>query len=245
MQLDTFIEELGDIPHTTDVARVRAKSRDMSGYLSPILKMDEEGKFADILVTPRNREDVFAIARSAARSRMPLICRGAGTCTFGQGIPLAGGAIIDMTEISRILWLKDRAIRAEPGVRMLNADRAAQEKVGAEMRIHPSTRRAATLGGFVGGGHVGIGSCRYGILRDRGNILAAQVISVEEQPRIVELRGAEVNRVHHAYGTNGIILELEMPLAPAYPWLEAIVSFKDFMAASRFAHSWSSISGRS
>jgi len=235
MQLDTFVKELGNIPHTTDAARVRAKSKDMSGHFSPILKEDAEGKFADILVTPRSKEDVISIARAAARSSMPLICRGAGTCNFGQGIPLKGGAIIDITEIRRIVWMKDRALRAEPGLRLYNSDLATQEAVGGELRMHPSTRRAATLGGFVGGGHVGIGSCKWGILRDRGNILAAEVVSVEEQPRVVELRGAEVNRVHHAYGTNGIIVELEMPLAPAFAWLEAIVSFPDFMSATKFA----------
>jgi FAD/FMN-containing dehydrogenase len=100
--------------------------------------------------------------------------------------------------------------------------------------MHPSTRRS-TLGGFIAGGHVGIGSCTWGILRDRGNIVAAEAVSVEESPKIVELRGAEVNRVHHAYGANGIITEIEMPLAPAYRWLEAIVSFCDFMDATRFA----------
>ena len=235
MDLQAFVRDLGDIPHTTNPARVRAKSKDMSSYFSPILKEDAEGKVADIVVTPRNKDDVIALAAAAARARMPIICRGAGTCNFGQGIPLAGGAIIDMTELDKVVWIKDRAIRTEPGMRMLQLDRAAQQAVGGELRMHPSTRRAATIGGFIGGGHVGVGSCTWGILRDRGNILGAQVVSVEEEPRIVELRGAEVNRVHHAYGTNGIILELEMPLAPAFRWREAIVSFTDFMTASRFA----------
>jgi FAD/FMN-containing dehydrogenase len=234
MNLELFAHELADIPHTTDRARVRAKSQDMSGYFSPILKSDAEGKVADIVVSPRDKADVLRVARAAALARMPIICRGAGTCNFGQGIPLAGGAIIDITGLDEIKWIRDRAVRAEPGVRMLALDRETQAAAGAELRMHPSTRRS-TLGGYIGGGHVGIGSCTWGILRDRGNILGLEVVSVEEKPQVVELRGADVNLVHHAYGTNGIITELEMPLAPAYRWLEAIVSFRDFMQATRFA----------
>jgi FAD/FMN-containing dehydrogenase len=42
-------------------------------------------------------------------------------------------------------------------------------------------------------------------------------------------------RVSHAYGTNGIITEIEMPLAPAYDWVELLVAFDDFTDAATFA----------
>ncbi len=58
---------------------------------------------------------------------------------------------------------------------------------------------------------------------------------MEEEPRVLEFRGEELARVSHAYGTNGIITEIEMPLAPAYDWVEMFVAFDDFMAAARFA----------
>ena len=48
---------------------------------------------------------------------------------------------------------------------------------------------------------------------------------------MLELRGDAIQQVNHAYGTNGIITELEMPLAPAYRWCELIVTFADFMTA--------------
>jgi hypothetical protein len=40
--------------------------------------------------------------------------------------------------------------------------------------------------------------------------------------------------VNHAYGVNGIITQLEIPLATAYAWAECIVAFSDFMTAARF-----------
>lgn len=233
MQLDQFITDLADIPHTTDPGTVRRMSRDMSSTFSPILKGETKGMVGDIVVSPRNKDDVVRIASAAARNRMPVLFRGAGTCNFGQLIPLAGGAIVDMTALNQVVWLRDRTLRAQTGIRMIDADRHAQQQ-GLEMRIHPSTRHSATLGGFIAGGHVGIGSCYWGILRDRGNILGVEIVTVEEEPKIIELRGPDVNRVHHAYGTNGIITEVEMPLAPAYRWTEAIINFDDFVTAARF-----------
>jgi FAD/FMN-containing dehydrogenase len=233
MRLDAFKLEIADIPHSDDAATIRRHSRDMTHAFSPILRETAKAKRVDLVVTPRHKADVIRVAGAAARHRVPVMARGAGTCNWGQGIPLAGGIVLDMTGLTGIVRVGDRTIRAEPGAIVADVDRAAQVE-GQELRMHPSTRRTATLGGFVAGGHVGIGSCTWGILRDRGNIARLEVVSVEETPRVVELRGSEVNRVHHAYGTNGIITEVEMPLAPAYRWREAIVDFADFMSAARF-----------
>jgi FAD/FMN-containing dehydrogenase len=64
---------------------------------------------------------------------------------------------------------------------------------------------------------------------------AARVITMEAEPRVLELRGDDVQKVNHAYGTNGIITELELPLGPAYAWIDSLVTFEDFMDAARFA----------
>ena len=88
-----------------------------------------------------------------------------------------------------------------------------------------------------------MGSCAYGILRDRGNILGLEVVSVEETPRVVQLDADRVNLVHHAYGSNGIITEVEMPLAPAWAWTEQIAVFPEFMTAVRFAHALATSDG--
>ena len=228
-----FIAALDGIEVVTDPVLVRQRSRDMTAAYSPVMKRELRDKSADLLVHPRSRSDVIRVAAAAARHRMPLIARGAGTANFGQGIPLHGGAVVDMTALTRVLWTKGPVLRAEPGARLADLD-AATRPAGWELRMHPSTKRTATLGGFIAGGHAGIGSCVYGVLRDRGNIIALEVVSVEDAPRVVELRGADVNLVHHAYGTNGLITAIEMPLAPAWNWAEAIVTFADFMDAVRF-----------
>lgn len=240
--LSLFLSLLGDVPVIADADLVRRRSRDMTAQFSPVMKQEALAHAAEVLVRPRNHADVLRVARAAARARMPLVMRGAGTCNFGQGIPLAGGALVDMTALDQVLWSRPGRVRAQAGARMHAMDEATRPQ-GWELRMHPSTRRSATIGGFVAGGHAGVGSCAWGILRDRGNLLGLQVVSVEEEPRTVELAGDDVNLVHHAYGSNGIITEVELPLAPAWDWHEHVVLFPEFLQAARCAHALAASDG--
>ena len=58
---------------------------------------------------------------------------------------------------------------------------------------------------------------------------------MEAEPRILEFTGEELHRVSHAYGTNGIITEVELPLAPAYDWVAIFVTTENFPDAARLA----------
>lgn len=242
MSLADFRTLIADIPHTDDPALVRRKSRDMTVGFSPILREQARDRTAELVVSPRNRDEVIRIAAAAARHRVAVLPRGLGTCNWGQGIPLAGGIILEMTGLDRVVRNEGDTIRVEPGMVIEAVDAAARAR-GRELRMFPSSKRISTIGGFVGGGHVGIGSVAWGILHDRGNLTALQAISLEETPRIVELRGSEVNLMHHTYGTTGIVTEIELPLAHAQAWREAVVDFDDFMDAARFGHAMASADG--
>jgi hypothetical protein len=126
-------------------------------------------------------------------------------------------------------------VRAQAGAKLARIDQACQEHSGQELRLHPSTLKMGTIGGFVAGGSSGVGSITWGTLRDRGNILALRVVTLEAKPRVIELAGDTIQKVSHAYGSNGVITEVTMPLAPAWPWLDLIVGFPDFATALRFA----------
>jgi FAD/FMN-containing dehydrogenase len=58
---------------------------------------------------------------------------------------------------------------------------------------------------------------------------------MEAEPRVLEFTGEELHRVSHAYGTNGIITQLELPLAPAYDWVDMFVTCKSFPQAAALA----------
>jgi FAD/FMN-containing dehydrogenase len=100
--------------------------------------------------------------------------------------------------------------------------------------MHPSTKRMATIGGFIAGGSGGVGSVAWGVLRDPGNVIAARIVTMEEEPRVLELRGREVQAINHGYGTTGVITALEVPLAPIWPWVDVIIAFDEFLDAVAF-----------
>ena len=233
-KLAALVDALGDIPVVTEAATVRKRSRDFFWY-SPILNAQLHGKSADVLVSPRDEAEVMRVAAACARFGVPITPRGAATGNYGQAVPLHGGVLLDLSGLTEVEWVRGGVVRCGPGLVMSDLD-AMLAPQGLEQRLHPSTKRRATVGGFVAGGSGGIGSITYGGLREPGNIRAARIVTVEPEPRAIELRGDAAQKVNRAYGTTGIITALEMPLAPAWPWVEMIVAFDTFAGAMAFGH---------
>lgn len=232
ISLENLIEELSGIEVITNPAQIAKLSEDYA-HFSPVLVPLLAGKVGDLVVRPSNESEVLRIAQTCVKYKVPLTIRGSGTGNYGQCTPLKGGIILETSRLQEIKWIKGGLASVQTGVKLATLDKKAQE-IGWESRMIPSTFRSATVGGFIAGGSGGIGSVLYGQLRDRGNLRAVRVVTLEDEPRIMELRGDDVQKVAHAYGTNGIITELEVPLAPAYGWAEYVVSFADFMTAARF-----------
>ena len=232
--IEVLLKDLGDVPVTTDMQRVRIRSRDYFWY-SPVLNAQLHGKSADIVATPRDEADVIRVAAACWKHRVPITPRGAATGNYGQAVPLEGGVLLDLTALTAVEWQKPGVVRCAAGLKMNDLD-AATRPNGFELRMHPSTKRTATIGGFVAGGSGGVGSVTYGGLREPGNITAARIVTVEEKPRTIELRADAAQKVNRAYGTTGIITALEMPLAPAWPWIDLIVTFDDFRDAMAFGY---------
>ena len=192
-------------------------------------------KVADVVVTPRDEAEVVRVAAACAKHRIPLTVRGGATGNYGQCVPLEGGVVLDMALLNRIEWQKPGLVRVEAGAKLFDID-AATRPNGFELRMHPSTKRSAQIGGFVAGGSGGVGSVTFGGMREPGNIVAARIVTLEHEPRVIELRGDAAQKISRAYGTTGIITVLEMPLAPAQSWIDVIVAFDDFVDAVRFGH---------
>jgi FAD/FMN-containing dehydrogenase len=224
-----LIEDIGDVPHSVEPSMLRRRSRDYFWY-SQALAQDLAGKQADVIVTPRNEADVIRVAAACAKRRVPLTPRGAGTGNYGQAVPLQGGVVLDMSEMSDLEWARPGVMRTQPGARMHVVDEWLKLG-GQEQRLHPSTKRSATIGGFVAGGSGGVGSVTWGGLREPGNVLAARVITLEDTPRAIELRGDAAQKINRAYGATGIITALEMPLAPLGDWIDVAVAYKSFAQA--------------
>ena len=212
--IKALCDDLGDIPFTTDPVILRRKSRDQF-VISPILRGELAGHLAEIVVTPRDKEEVARAVGAAVRHCIAITPRGGGTANYGQSVPLHGGMVLDMTGLDKIVSIGKGVIRAQAGANMAQMEAAARAQ-GWELRLFPSTVASSTIGGFVAGGSGGIGSAMWGMLRDRGNIGAIEVMSAEESPRIFDISGDEVE------------------LGPAWDWRACFVAFPAFDGALRF-----------
>jgi FAD/FMN-containing dehydrogenase len=233
MSIALFRAELGDIPVDDHPKIVQQRSRDHYWY-SPVLKAKLDHVTAEIVVSPRSNDEVKTVLRAAFKHGVAITPRGAGTGNYGQAMPLSGGAILNLMNMDKVLEIKPDRVRAQAGAILEQIDHETRASVAGELRFHPSTYRMASLGGFIAGGSGGVGSVRWGGLRALGSILGLKVITCEAEPRELDLLGEDILKVAHAYGTNGIIVEAEMPLTQAHDWVDMLVGFDDFIEACRF-----------
>jgi glycolate oxidase len=57
----------------------------------------------DAVVFPGSAEEISAIVRLANEHRFPVVPRGAGTGRSGGSVPIAGGVVLVLTRLNRIL----------------------------------------------------------------------------------------------------------------------------------------------
>ncbi|MEL7115535.1 MAG: FAD-binding oxidoreductase [Pseudomonadota bacterium] len=213
---------------------IKASSRDFFWY-SPVLKDRLDHVTADFVVRPKSEAEVIEVLKTCYALDVPVTTRGAGTGNYGQAMPLEGGCVMHLKNMDKVKEVHPGRVICEPGVLLKDLDAACIDHSGQEIRMFSSTWATATIGGFIAGGSGGVGSVTWGSLRDLGNIIRLRVVTMEEDPRVLDFTGEELARVSHAYGTNGIITEIEMPLAPAYDWVDFMLTTEDFAAAMAFA----------
>ncbi len=230
--IQALVQTLAGLDIRSSAAERDRAAADYHWY-SPVLLERLRGKRPDLVVRPRDSAEVQRIAAACARHRVPLTVRGGGTGNYGQCVPLFGGVSLDMTGINSVLRIEDGWARVQAGV-LLHTLNLAARQTGQQLRMWPSTERIATLGGFIAGGHSGIGSIRHGILADAGNVRRLRIVTLEETPRVLDLVGADIQKAHHAYGSNGIITEVDVALTPFVEWQHTIALFADYDALLRF-----------
>ena len=223
---DAVQHELQGLNVISDLRQRKQLSKDFYWY-SPILTEQLAGCVADLVIKVSTEDDVMQVAAVAARWKLPLTVRAGGTGNYGQCVPLQGGLVLDVTQMSRVLDIAPGRVTVQAGARMHDIELMVRE-TGQALRMWPSTWRVASIGGFIAGGFGGIGSTRHGVLRDPGNLIRARIVTVEREPKVIELFGDEIQKVHHAYGTNGILTEVEVALSPAVEWVHCIALFDSY-----------------
>ena len=230
MDLTALKRDLDGLKIDDNEKIVQQKSRDFYWY-SPVLKRQLEHVTGDLIVSPKSEAEVIRVLAACHRHGVPVTPRGTGTGNYGQAMPLSGGVVLSLAEMNAVTSITPGRVVCGPGAILADIDRATRAHSGQELRLHPSTYNTASIGGFIAGGSGGVGSINFGGLRDFGNVLRLRVLTMEAEPKVLELTGEDLHKVTHAYGTNGIITEVEMPLTASYDWEDVIVGFDDFSEA--------------
>ncbi len=197
-------------------------SKDYYWY-SPILKALLEHKSADLAIRPGSIAELRGAIVACWRAKVPITPRGAGTGNYGQAVPIYGGVVVDFSRLDRIYPITDGFFRAEAGARMGTIEAEAR-RAGYELRCMPSTWMKSSIGGFFCGGSGGIGSITWGGIAAPGNVKSLTIMTCEEEPRILRLEEEANLKALHTYGTTGLVVEVEMRLAPKLDYDQLIFS---------------------
>ena len=222
------VDNLEIIESPSDVKRL---SKDFYNY-SPILDKKLDGCIADLVVRPINRDAVVKVAKICCEFSIPLTLRGAGTGNYGQSVPLFKGIVMQMNSLNRLeeYYPDTGFVKVQSGCLMGDLNKQLA-KYGRELRLLPSTWKTATIGGFIAGGSGGIGSVRWGFLRDPGNLIGLEAVTLNEEPKLISFDAQEAEPLNHAYGTNGIITSLIIATDIKRKWYSLVIDCEELHKA--------------
>lgn len=169
---------------------------------------------------PTTTEQVSRILSVAHEHLIPVTPRGAGTGLAGSAVPVAGGLVLDMCRMNRILDLRipDRIVVVQPGVVYADLDTALAPH-GFFFPPDPASGKVCTLGGNVATNAGGIRGAKYGVTRDY--VLGLEVVLADG--RIMRtgsscmkcVSGYDLTRLFvGSEGTLGIVTEIIFKISP-------------------------------
>lgn len=173
----------------------------------------------DAVVKPRNTAQISEIVKLANKYGFAVIPRGAGTALCGHTTPVAGGVILDLQSMNRIISIEPENIVCvvQPGVICDQLNRAI--KPHRFFIPGPASSEAATIGGMVSTNASGDKALKYGATRDY--VLAIEVVMPTGEivrygsPTLKNSSGYQMARLLvGAEGTLGIITEVTLKMAP-------------------------------
>lgn len=121
----------------------------------------------DILVRARNADDVCAVMRACNERRVPVVPRGAGTGVTGGAVPMAGGVVLSLERMNRILEIdaKNMIAVVEPGA--ITGDiQSAAATAGLLYPPDPASLDSCSIGGNIAEGAGGPRAVKYGTTKD-------------------------------------------------------------------------------
>ncbi|HET7649683.1 MAG TPA: FAD-linked oxidase C-terminal domain-containing protein [Gammaproteobacteria bacterium] len=174
----------------------------------------------DAVAFPSGHDEVRDCVRLCNEFKVPVLARGLGSSTTGSAVPVAGGLVLALERMNRVLRVSpdDRLMVVESGITNSAAQQAAGQ-CGFFWGPAPTSAAYSTVGGNLACNAGGPSSVKYGTPRD--NVLGLRIVTGSGE----ELRtgvytskgvmGYDLTRlVIGSEGTLAIITEATLKLTP-------------------------------
>ncbi|MDD5491538.1 MAG: FAD-linked oxidase C-terminal domain-containing protein [bacterium] len=194
----------------------------------------------DIVVKAENTQQVAEVLKLANQYLVPVVPRGAGTGLSGGAVPTAGGIVLSLEKMNKILEIDEEnmMIVTEPGV-ITGALQAEVEKKGLFYPPDPASLDSCHIGGNLAECAGGARAVKYGVTKDYVVGFEAVLPSGE----IIKLGGKLLKNVVGydlisliigCEGTLAIITKIILKLVPLpKAKIDLLVPFDNYATASQ------------
>lgn len=182
-----------------------------------------------LVVVPINTAEVVEVVRIAARHKIPIVARGAGTGLTAGAVPLEKSIVLSTTRLDQIYEVDpiNRTAWVGPGVINLDLSRATAH-LGLHFAPDPSSQSACTIGGNVANNSGGPHCLAEGSTVN--HVLAVEVVMADgslvtvgspaPDPIGLDLRGVLVG----SEGTLGIVTKALVKLTVTSPDVRTLLA---------------------
>ena len=192
----------------------------------------------DVVIKPRNADQISAILKICNAKKIPVTPRGAGTGLSGGALPHLGGVVLTTERMNSILEIDERNLQVttEPGVITEVLQMTVKEK-GLFYPPDPASRGSCFIGGNISENSGGPKAVKYGVVKDY--VLNLEIVLPTGE---IIWTGANVLKNSTGYnltqlivgseGTLGIVTKIVLRLIPHPKYdLLMLVPFKNLEQA--------------
>ena len=202
-------------------------------YSQDATNLPDIKNIADAVVFVQNTEEVQQVVKLAAKYKIPIICRGAGTNVVGACTIEHGGIILNFSKMNKILEINPQNMTAkvQPGV-IVGELQKQVENLGLYYPPDPSNLAVSTIGGSIAQSSGGARTFKYGSTKDY--ILNMKVVMANG-----EILQTGSNTIKNATGYNlgslfigsegtlGIVVEATVKLIPKPQTRQVVMAYFD------------------
>ena len=123
---------------------------------------------AEAVAQPTTSEVVSNLLKYCKQNNIQVTPRGHGTSGYGGALPTEGGLVVEMTRMNKIYNIDKASMTIEIGAGIIWG-RLIEflEDEGLAVPAYPSSAPSCTVGGWIAAGGSGIGSTKYGGIREQ------------------------------------------------------------------------------